>query len=58
VFRELKDVPSTAMALIGLGDVARDLGDSKQTAALSEEGLMLARECADTLLAGYALHNL
>jgi Flp pilus assembly protein TadD len=58
VFRDLKDVRGTAMALIGLGDVARDLGDSKRMAALSEEGLMLARACADTLMAGYALHNL
>ncbi len=38
--------------------MARDLGDSKRMAALSEEGLMLARACADTLMAGYALHNL
>jgi hypothetical protein len=58
VFRDLEDVRGTAMALIGLGDVARDLGDSKRMAALSEEGLMLARACADTLMAGYALHNL
>jgi predicted ATPase/DNA-binding XRE family transcriptional regulator len=57
-FRELEDMRGRALALIGLSDVARDRGDSKRTVDCAEEGLMLARECADTLLAGYALHNL
>jgi predicted ATPase len=58
VFREFEDVQGVAGALIGLADIARDRGDCALGVEYSEEGLTLAHELGDTLLNGYALHNL
>jgi predicted ATPase/Tfp pilus assembly protein PilF/DNA-binding XRE family transcriptional regulator len=58
VFREFEDVQGVAGSLIGLADVARDRGDVESGIGYSGECLTLARELGDTLLKGYALHNL
>jgi predicted ATPase/tetratricopeptide (TPR) repeat protein/DNA-binding XRE family transcriptional regulator len=58
VCRELEDMTGIAKALIGLADVARDLGDSERGIVFSQEGLARARDCGDVLLTGYALHNM
>ncbi|HEY4020247.1 MAG TPA: helix-turn-helix domain-containing protein [Pseudonocardiaceae bacterium] len=58
VLREIDDLTGITIALIGLGDVGRDRGDGETAAAYSQQGLESARRNGDTLLNGYALHNL
>jgi non-specific serine/threonine protein kinase len=55
--RELQDRKGEGYALQGLGDVARDQGDTGRVRLYCEESLTLFREMGHTL-AGFALNNL
>ncbi len=57
LFRELGNPSQLADALVRLGHLVSDVEDDKAVSVF-EEALVLARECGDTLAAGYALYGL
>jgi predicted ATPase len=58
VFAQVDDEQGQSLALVGLGDVARDQGDAETNRRHTRAGFELARELGDTVLMGYAWHNL
>src|SRR5207248_3906359 len=55
--RELGDREGIGNALLGLGDIARDLGDTARVRRYCEESLALFRELGHTWV-GFSLNNL
>jgi tetratricopeptide (TPR) repeat protein len=56
--RQLGDINTTALALHGLSDVARETGDYETASRLTEESLALFRQVGNSLATARALHRL
>jgi tetratricopeptide (TPR) repeat protein len=57
-YQELGDPGGTALALLKLGELACDQGDTEQAIAFSARSLSLFQELGSREISGFALHNL
>jgi len=58
LYRALGDRERMSLALLGLGDIARDLGDIAKNRTYSEQSLILLRELGIEWAIGFTLNNL